>query len=219
MPHGPCSTNRPEAPLTPCRWAGTRPSPFPRRRETSWGRQTEVVAKVNDKPVKLRSPLTRALLPNLGGLAVLGLIGLMLWGFAAYISRGDAPTSDRLAPSNLRVGSVTNVADEIVDKGPILFPGLGTTEGERTIVLDHTGDDPAIGWVVYYAYPAGGDESCVVEQVRNDDGDGTRKFTDCDGNTIDVSELSPPPPGVNPVVENQRLLSIDLSGVTNDTGR
>ena len=174
---------------------------------------------MNDKPVKLRSPLTRALLPNLGGLVVLGLIGLMLWGFAAYISRGDAATSDRLAPSNLRVGSVTNVADEIVDKGPILFPGLGTTEGERTIVLDHNGDDPAIGWVVYYAYPAGGDESCVVEQVRNDAGEGTRKFTDCNGNTIDVSELSPPPQGVNPVVENQRLLSIDLSGVTNDSGR
>jgi hypothetical protein len=85
-------------------------------------------------------------------------------------------------------------------------------------VLDHTGDDPAIGWVVYYAFPAGGEESCAVEQVRDSDGEGTRKFTDCDGNTIDVSELSPPSEGVNPVVENQRLLSIDLSGVTNDTG-
>lgn len=178
-------------------------------------RQTDIVAKTVDKPAKLRSPLTRALLPNLGGLVVLSLIGLMLWGFAAYISRGDAATSDRLAPSNLRVGSVTNVADEIVDQGPILFPGLGTTEGERTIVLDHTGDDPTIGWVVYYAYPAGSDPSCAVEQVRNEDGDGTRAFITCTGNIIDVSELSPPPSGVNPVVENQRLLSIDLSGVTN----
>tara|TARA_Y100000385_G_scaffold287102_1_gene350547 strand:- start:3438 stop:3971 length:534 start_codon:yes stop_codon:yes gene_type:complete len=174
------------------------------------------VAKVNDKPVKIRSPWTRAILPNLGGLAVLSLIGLMLWGFAAFISRGDTATSDRLAPSILRVGSVTNVADEIIDKGPILFPGLGTTDGERTIVLDHTGDDPSVGWVVYYAYPAGGDESCVVEQVRDSDGKGTRRFTDCDGNIIDVSELSPPPRGVNPVVENQRLLSIDLSGVTSN---
>jgi hypothetical protein len=37
-----------------------------------------------------------------------------------------------------------------------------------------------------------------------------------DGNALDVSELAPPPPGVNPVVENSRLLSIDLSGVTDD---
>lgn len=171
-----------------------------------------------DKPVKTRSPLVRALLPNLGGLVVIGLIGLMLWGFASFISRGDAATSDRLAPSTLRVGSVTSVADEVVEKGPILFPGLGTTEGERTLVLDHTGDDPTTDWVVYYAYPAGADPSCSVEQVRDADGDGTRAFTDCTGATIDVSDLSPPPPGVNPVVENKRLLSIDLSGVTDGSG-
>ncbi len=171
-----------------------------------------------DKAAKNRSPFMRAVLPNLGGLVVIGLIGLMLWGFASYISGGDAATSDRLAPSTLRIGSVTNVADEIVDKGPILFPGLGTTEGTRTIVLDHTGDDPTVGWVVYYAYPAGADPTCAVEQVRDDEGDGTRAFTDCNGGTIDVSDLSPPPSGVNPVVENQRLLSIDLSGVTDGSG-
>ena len=151
----------------------------------------------------------RALLPNLGGLAVLALIALMLWGFAAYISRGDTETSDRLAPSSLRIGSVQTVAEIVTDDGPILFPGLGTTTGERTIVLDHTGDDPALGWIVYYAYPAGEDPSCGVEQII-----GTRNFVDCDGNTLDVSELSPPPAGVNPVVEDGRLLSIDLSGVT-----
>ncbi len=170
------------------------------------------------KSTKARSPLVRALLPNLGGLVVIGLIGLMLWGFAAFISNGDAGTSERLAPSTLRLGSVTNVADEIVEKGPILFPGLGTTEGERTIVLDHTGDDPTAGWVVYYAYPADEDPSCAVVQVRDADGDGTQAFIDCNGRTIDVSDLSPPSTGVNPVIENQRLLSIDLSGVTDGSG-
>jgi hypothetical protein len=190
-------------------------------------RHTEEVAKNTgklerpakpNKAAKTRSPLIRAVLPNLGGLVVIGLIALMLWGFASFISGGDAGTSDRLAPSTLRIGSVTNVADEIVEKGPILFPGLGTTEGERTIVLDHTGDDPAAGWVVYYAYPADEDPSCAVEQVRNADGDGTREFVDCNGRTIDVSELSPPSAGVNPVIENRRLLSIDLSGVTDGSG-
>lgn len=176
------------------------------------------MAKHPDKQVTPRSPLARAILPNLGGLVVIGLIGLMLWGFAAYISQGDATTSDRLAPANLRIGSVTNVADEIVEQGPILFPGLGTTEGTRTIVLDHTGDDPADNWVVYYAYPAGEDPDCAVEQVRDADGDGTRAFVDCNGAELDVSELSPPPAGVNPVVENGRLLSIDLSGVTDGSG-
>ena len=97
----------------------------------------------------------------------------------------------------------------VEDDGPILFPGLNTTSGERTLVLDHQGDDPTRGWQIFYAYPAGRDASCPVEQVV-----GTRDFIDCDGNTIDVSELSPPESGVNPVVENQRTLIIDLSGVT-----
>lgn len=159
----------------------------------------------------------RALLPNLGGLLVIALIGLTLWGFAAFISRSDAPTSSRLAPATLNIGSTDTVAEEIDEAGPILLPGLGTTEGDRTIVLDHTGDDPNLGWVVYYAYPAGRGPDCPVEQVRDADGDGTRSFTDCDGNTLDVSELSPPPSGVSPVIQNQRLLTIDLSDVTNES--
>lgn len=160
-------------------------------------------------PVKLRSPLVRALLPNVGGIVILGLIAMMLWGFAGFISRDGTAASQRLAPSNLRVGTVQNAADIVNEDGPILLADLATNRGARTIVLDHTGDDPALGWVVYFGYPADGDEDCIVEQII-----GTRQFIDCDGNTLDVSELAPPPPGVNPVVENSRLLSIDLSGVT-----
>jgi hypothetical protein len=93
--------------------------------------------------------------------------------------------------------------------GPILFPGLATTTGERTIVLHHEGTDPTVGWTVYYAYPAGADASCIVEQVV-----GTRDFVDCDGNTIDVTDLAPPPPGINPVVEGRTTLYIDLRGAT-----
>ena len=132
----------------------------------------------------------------------------LLWLFAAFISRDGTERSDRLAPSRLRVASTQTASDLVVEEGPIIFPGLGTTTGERTLVLDHTGDDPDTGWTVYFAYPASRDPSCIVEQVI-----GTRDFIDCDGNTIDVSDLAPPPAGVNPIVEDS-LLSIDLSGVT-----
>lgn len=153
----------------------------------------------------------RAILPNLAGLAAIALLALILWGFAAFISRDGAETSTRLAPRSLTIGSVQTVADAIDADGPVIFPGLGTTTGERSIVLDHTGDDPTIGWIVYFAHPAGADPSCHVEQVI-----GTRSFIDCTGATLDVSELAPPPPGVNPVVENGRQLSIDLRGITTD---
>jgi hypothetical protein len=144
----------------------------------------------------------------LGGLAVLGLIFLATWAVAAFWSGDDASLSERLAPSTFRVGAVQDVAAEVANNGPILFPGLETTTGERTIVLDHTGGDPTRGWTVYYAYPADREPRCAVEQIE-----GTARFVDCDDRTIDVTDLAPPP-GVFPVVENQRTLSIDLRQAT-----
>ncbi len=161
------------------------------------------------RPVRLKSTWSRALVPVLAGIAFLVFIGLITWGVAAWISRGGADVTDTLAPTRFTVGSVESASRIVEEDGPILFPGLNTTTGERTIVLDHEGDDPTRGWQIFYAYPAGRDSSCPVEQVV-----GTRDFIDCDGNTIDVSELSPPDAGVNPVVENQRVLIIDLSGIT-----
>lgn len=153
----------------------------------------------------MKSPLARAVLPVLGGIALLGAMALLLWGIAAYLSRDGAQPSERLAPTRFEVSSVESAANTIEANGPILFPGLATTTGERTIVLHHEGTDPTVGWTVYFAYPAGADPSCAVEQRR-----GTRQFVDCDGDTIDVTDLAPPPPGINPVVEGRRTLYIDL---------
>lgn len=144
----------------------------------------------------------------LGGIAFLVFLSLVTWGVAAWISRGGAEVTDRLAPSRFEVGSVQSAALVVESDGPIIFPGLNTTTGERTLVLDHQGTDPTRGWRIYYAYPVGRPD-CPVEQVI-----GTREFVDCDGATITVDELSPPESGVFPVVENQRILYIDLAGVT-----
>ena len=70
----------------------------------------------------------------------------------------------------------------VAEHGPLFFPELGTAIGTRSIVVDHTGDDPADGWRVYWAYPADRESTCLVEQVP-----GTAQFLDCDGRTIDVS--------------------------------
>ncbi len=146
-------------------------------------------------------------MPVLGGRVVLALLALFPWGVAWYISRGGTDASERLAPTTFQVSSVQTAANEVAANGPILFPGLNTTTGERSMVLDHEGDDPTSGWRLYFAYPAGRDPSCTVTQVQ-----GTSRFVDCDGTTIDVTDLAPPPPGINPVVEDE-ILSIDLRGV------
>ena len=86
----------------------------------------------------------------------------------------------------------------------MILPGLNTTSGERTLVLDHEGDDPTSGWRVYWAYPADGDPSCAVEQVR-----GTSEFVDCDGERLDVTALAPAA-GVSPIVDDGTTLTLDL---------
>ncbi len=158
--------------------------------------------------IELRSPVSRAIVPVLGGLALLALMALVLWGIAAYLSGDGREASERLAPSRFQVGSVESAATAVAEDGPILFPGLDTISGERTMVLTHDGEDPAEGWRLYYAFPADRDRTCTVEQVQ-----GTASFVDCENRTLDVAELAPPEAGVNPVVEDGRTLYIDLSGI------
>jgi hypothetical protein len=151
-------------------------------------------------------------LPVVGGIVVLAMIGGFTWAIAAYISSGGSDTTERLAPSTFTIGNVESLAATVAEEGPLLFPELGTAIGTRSIVVDHTGDIAADNWRVYWAYPADRDPSCVVEQIPR-----TAQFVDCEGRTIDVSQLSPPDAGVRPRVQNRRVLIIDLRGVTADT--
>ena len=159
--------------------------------------------------LELKSPVARAVLPVLGVAMVLALIGLFTWLMAAYISGGGGASSERLAPSTFTVGNVESLSKTVANNGPLFFPELGTAIGTRSIVVDHTGSDPADGWRVYWAYPADRDATCIVEQVP-----GTPDFTDCAGRTLDVSQLSPPDPGVFPIVEDGTTLVIDVRGAT-----
>jgi hypothetical protein len=160
---------------------------------------------------QLRSPIARAVVPVLAGAVLIAVIGLFTWGVASFVARGDASTSERLAPSTLQLGAVESVADEIRERGPLLIPGLNTTIGERSIVVNHSGSIDSKGWEIYWAYPADRDGSCLIELVR-----GSTMFTDCDGRSIDVTELAPPTNDVRPIVENQRTLIVDLRGVTSE---
>lgn len=157
----------------------------------------------------MRSPFARAVVPVLGGIAVLALIMLFTYAMAVLISGSDGPeASERLAPRTIELGNVENRARDVAEGGPLLFPGLNTSIGERSLVLHHEGDDPATGWVVFAAHPADRPMSCAIEQVR-----GTDTFVDCDGRTVHVTDLAPPDGGIRPVVYDRQRLELDLSGV------
>lgn len=158
-------------------------------------------------PPRFRSPLARALGPVIAGLVVLAALAGLTWAMAAFISSGSAETSERLAPRRLFLGAAVNRAADVTREGPLLLPGLNTSRGERSLVLDHTGDDHTRGWIVYSAHPADRGPDCAVEQVRR-----TKEFTDCEGRRLLVSDLAPPERGVFPVVEDQVRLVLDLGG-------
>ena len=153
---------------------------------------------------RLRSPLARAVVPVLGGLLVVALIGLGTWVVAWWISRGGADATERLAPPTFVVGPAEQFAASIEESGPMLFPGLETISGERSLVLDHDGADPFQGWRLYWAYPADRDASCHVRQVQ-----GTATYIDCDDRELDVTELARPTERIFVEIEDE-LVKIDL---------
>ena len=160
---------------------------------------------------ELRSPLARAVTPVVAGFGFFAVLGLILWAAAALMA-GEQSQSTTFTPDRLPVGNIKNWAASIDENGPVIFPGLGTTTGERTLVLDHNGTNVEKGWVVYYAYPADRDPDCAVEQVT-----GSSNFVDCEGRTIDVTELAPPTNGEYPIIEDRRNLFIDLGDRPGDS--
>lgn len=160
---------------------------------------------------ELRTPFARAIVPVLGGVLFFVVLGLVTFGIAAFLSSGDTETTDNLAPPRLELGSAAGRANDVAEDGPLLFAELSTITGERSLVVDHEGDDPAEGWRLYYAFPPDRPD-CPVEQIR-----GTATFVDCDGNELDVTELSPPTENVRPVVEGSETLYLDLRAFSSGT--
>lgn len=155
-----------------------------------------------------RSTLSRALLPVVGGIAFFGLLGLATWGIAAVMSDNPQNVQNRLAVTVFEVGNTESIAGLIADDGPLLFQGLIGDAADRSVVLNHTGDDPANGWSVRYAFPADRDDTCKVSQVV-----GTDRFTDCAGRELGYDDLARPE-NVRPIVGD--TVSIDLRKVAAD---
>jgi hypothetical protein len=134
-----------------------------------------------------RSNLARAVLPVVGGIAFFALLALATWGIASLLSRNPEKVEERLAQTQFEVGPTDDLADLIADDGPMLFQGLVGDGADRSIVLDHQGDDPAQGWRVRYAHPADREPTCKVSQIEQ-----TRQYTDCEGRTLEVDDLARP---------------------------
>ena len=151
-----------------------------------------------------RSPVARALAPVVGGIVFFAALFGVTWLFAEMATNR---AGERRSPQfgTFVVGNVNEIAKSIAESGPVLYPDLRDATGERSIIIEHFGDDPAKGWQVYYASPADRTAECLVTQIAK-----THRFEDCEGRELDVNELAPPA-DVRPIVENRETLLIDLS--------
>lgn len=156
---------------------------------------------------RLRTPLARAVVPVLGGIAFFSVFFVGLWVVASVINSRATPSSS-VANKVFEVGKVDSMAKAVAKDGPLLFPDLKSPDGVRSIVLDHTGPDAAKGWRVYYGYPADLGPTCLVTHVQ-----GSRTFTDCNQRTVEIDQLQKPA-NVRPIVENKKTLYIDLRGIS-----
>ena len=98
----------------------------------------------------------RALL--VGGAAVVVLLG-GLWLMSVVLSDRDS-VDLRLGDATFQGGDADDLADEIAERGPILYSDV-SGEQSRDIILQHLGDDPEDGWYAFRAQPPDKARDCT----------------------------------------------------------
>ena len=90
--------------------------------------------------------------------AILMIVGGVAFFLNAVTQKGDVQV--RLGDDYFNAGDAADIADDIADRGPILFSDLAG--GSRDIVVNHLSDDPEQGWVAFEARRPGDDRDCQV---------------------------------------------------------
>jgi hypothetical protein len=102
-----------------------------------------------------KSTAARAALPVLAGLAFFAMLGLVAWGIAAWVSTSAGPGGKvqvNLGEDVFNMGPAKQRAQEVAERGPLLFPGLVAAD-EGYIVVNHSGTEPLAGWKAFAAVP------------------------------------------------------------------
>ena len=103
------------------------------------------------------------------GVAI-AVVLLVLWGAAVVTNRQDS-LDVRLGDQTFQGGSATRLADEIDERGPILYGDIsdGGSSGTRDIILQHLGDDPEEGWYAFRAQPPDRNRECTWQWQPEED--------------------------------------------------
>lgn len=140
-----------------------------------------------------------------GGIAV---VAALVIGFAA-VQIGQRSGRLVLGDVDFRSLRTDNMAAEIAENGPILWPDVGG--GTRDIWLQHVGDDLDRGWTAFDARASGEPRECNVRWQTD-----SLDFTNpCTGETFPANGDGLPPIPV--FVEGAELI-IDLNNLRDPAG-
>ncbi len=95
-----------------------------------------------------------ALLFGFSGLMIAVALGIGVF----WLANTGAEVEFRLGDSDFDAGQVGRISAEIAERGPILYSDVAGHD--RDILLSHSGDDPAAGWLAFAARPAGAPRDC-----------------------------------------------------------
>ena len=96
------------------------------------------------------------------GIAI-AVIALVLWG-ASILTNRQSALDVRLGDPTFQGGNAERLADEIADRGPIIYGDISdSSNATRDIILQHLGDDPEEGWFAFRAQPANKARECTWE--------------------------------------------------------
>ena len=126
------------------------------------------------RPSRTRSP--RSLVIGVLGLVIGIALVLALFVLAIPSLTEQNRIEVRLGDDVFVAGNATDLAEAIANDGPLLLADVAS--GDRDVFLQHLGDDPLTGWVVFDARRPGAGRDCTLVW-----GDG--QFTDpCDGTVV-----------------------------------
>jgi hypothetical protein len=148
--------------------------------------------------------VARAVVPVLGGLAVLALLFGFLWLIAVVVTRNADDADRRIGADVFEVGRVDRLADSVERNGPILFPNLSGPAGERPVGLAHDGATDFEGWRVFSLRPRGNAADCLVSLERD-----TKELVDCAGQSYTADQL-PDAERVIVLIDDGGTLTLDL---------
>jgi hypothetical protein len=95
------------------------------------------------------------------GTVAIAVIGVVL--FVAAVALGDRNSTElNLGDQTFQGGDAERLADEIAERGPILYPDVSGA-AERDIILQHVGSKPGRGWFAFRAQPPDKGRACTWE--------------------------------------------------------